>query len=50
MELYCGIGLHSNNSMILLIDDNVRLSSEKRLNNDLESIAEHHFLHNIPTS
>lgn len=38
MQLYCGIDLHSNNSMISLIDDNDQLISEKRLNNDLDAI------------
>lgn len=41
MQLYCGIDLHSNNSMISLIDDNDRLISEKRLNNDLDAIHLH---------
>ena len=41
MQLYCGIDLHSNNSLISLIDDNDRLISEKRLNNDLDAIHLH---------
>lgn len=41
MQLYCGIDLHSNNSMISLIDDNDRLISEKRLVNDLDAIHLH---------
>ena len=41
MTLYCGIDLHSNNSMISLIDETDRVVSEKRLDNTLEAI-EHH--------
>ena len=41
MQLYCGIDLHSNNSMISLIDDTDRLISEKRLDNNLEIITQH---------
>ena len=41
MQLYCGIDLHSNNSMISLIDDNDQLISEKRLNNELDAIHRH---------
>ena len=41
MRLYCGIDLHSNNSMISLIDEADRVVSEKRLDNKLEAI-EHH--------
>lgn len=41
MALYCGIDLHSNNSLISLIDETDRLISEQRLDNDLESITQH---------
>jgi len=41
MTLYCGIDLHSNNSMISLINDTDQLVSEKRLDNDFEAIATH---------
>lgn len=41
MKLYCGIDLHSNNSMISLIDESDRLVSEKRLNNHLDTIDQH---------
>ncbi len=41
MKLYCGIDLHSNNSMISLIDENDRLINEKRLDNDLSTIIQH---------
>ena len=41
MQLYCGIDLHSNNSMISLIDEHDRLISEKRLNNNLTDIHQH---------
>ena len=38
MALYCGIDLHSNNSVLSLIDETDRLVSEKRLDNNLELI------------
>ncbi len=41
MSLYCGIDLHSNNSVISMIDDTDRVISEKRVNNDLETITQH---------
>jgi len=41
MQLYCGIDLHNNNSLILLIDGTDRLISEKQLDNDVETIAHH---------
>lgn len=41
MSLYCGIDLHSNNSMVSLIDDNDKLISEQRLTNDLSTITTH---------
>jgi len=41
MTLYCGIDLHSNNSLISLIDDDNRLISEKRLDNNLQAIGQH---------
>jgi len=37
-KLYCGIDLHSNNSMAVLIDDEDRVVYEKRLPNTLEVI------------
>ena len=37
MQLYCGIDLHSNNSVISMIDDSDRVISEKRLDNDLDT-------------
>ena len=39
MELYCGIDLHSNNSLISIIDDTDRLISEQRLENNLDTIT-----------
>jgi transposase len=39
MQLYCGIDLHSNNSVVSLIDKNDRVICEKRLDNDLNVIA-----------
>ena len=41
MQLYCGIDLHSNNSVVSLINDEDQLICEKRLDNNLETI-EHH--------
>jgi len=41
MQLYCGIDLHSNNSVISLIDDTDKVISEQRLNNDLSTIITH---------
>ena len=41
MQLYCGIDLHSNNSVVSLINENDQLISEKRLDNNFEAI-EHH--------
>jgi len=38
MALYCGIDLHSNNSVISIIDDHDKLISEKRLANNLAAI------------
>lgn len=41
MQLYCGIDLYSNNSMVSLIDDSDKLISEKHLANDLSTITTH---------
>ena len=41
MQLYCGIDLHRNNSVVSLINDNDQLICEKRLDNNLE-IIEHY--------
>jgi transposase len=41
MQLYCGIDLHSNNSLISIIDDTDRLISEQRLDNHLDTITQH---------
>ena len=41
MQLYCGIDLHSNNSMVSLIDDTDKLISEQRLDNNLSTITTH---------
>jgi len=41
MQLYCGIDLHSNNSVISMIDESDRVISEKRLDNDLDIITQH---------
>ena len=39
MQLYCGIDLHSNNSLVSVIDENDKVITEKRLNNDLDLIS-----------
>lgn len=38
MSLYCGIDLHSNNSVVSIIDETDRVIKEKRLDNDLHAI------------
>ena len=38
MKLYAGIDLHSNNSMVVVIDEQDRVMYEKRLGNELERI------------
>ena len=40
MTLYCGIDLHSNNSVVAVLDEQDRTVYEKRLPNDLETITE----------
>lgn len=40
MTLYCGIDLHSNNSVISIIDENDKVCFEKRLPNDIIRILE----------
>lgn len=37
-KYYCGIDLHSNNSMVVLIDEEDRVIYEKRLPNELDTI------------
>ena len=37
-KLYCGIDLHSNNSVVVMIDDEDRVVYEKRLPNLLDTI------------
>ena len=39
MSYYCGIDLHSTNSVIVVIDDGDRIAFKRRLPNDLEFIA-----------
>ncbi len=38
MKLYCGIDLHSNNSYIVIIDENDKIVAEKKVVNDLKAI------------
>ena len=40
MKLYCGIDLHSNNSVIVLLDEADKVIYQKKLNNDLELILQ----------
>src|SRR5260370_10619493 len=40
MMKYCGIDLHSNNSVIVVIDDEDRVVAQKRLPNELARIVE----------
>jgi transposase len=40
MALYCGIDLHSNNSLVSIIDERDRVVYEKRLTNDLAVIRQ----------
>jgi transposase len=39
MELYAGIDLHSNNSMVVVLDETDRVVYRKRLRNDLDGIV-----------
>ena len=39
MSLYCGIDLHSNNSVVSIIDKHDRVINEKRLTNDMDTIV-----------
>jgi len=38
MKLYSGIDLHSNNSVVSVLDETDRIVYERRLDNDLERI------------
>jgi transposase len=38
MKLYCGIDLHSNNSVIVILDETDQMIYHKKLNNDLDQI------------
>ena len=40
MVLYAGIDLHSNNSMVVVQDEQDRVVGRKRLSNDMTSVAE----------
>lgn len=40
MQLYCGIDLHSNNSVVSVINDQDKIIREKRLDNDLGEISD----------
>ena len=37
---YCGIDLHSNNSVVTVTDEEDRVVAEKRLSNDLAKVVE----------
>ena len=38
MKLYCGIDLHSNNSVLTILDENDQIVYQRRLKNDLKKI------------
>ena len=40
MTHYCGIDLHSNNSVVAVLDEQDRAVYENRLPNDLDTITE----------
>lgn len=40
MKLYCGIDLHSNNSVIVILDEADKVVYQKKLTNDLEVILQ----------
>ena len=40
MKLYCGIDLHSNNSVVVILDEADKVIYLKKLNNDLFSILQ----------
>lgn len=40
MKLYCGIDLHSNNSVIVILDEADKMIYQKKLNNDLDIILQ----------
>ena len=41
MKLYAGIDLHSNNNVVVVIDEEDRVVYQKRLPNDLGVILQH---------
>ena len=41
MTLYCGIDLHSNNSLVSLIDNDDRVIREQRLPNELDTVVDY---------
>ncbi len=40
MKLYCGIDLHSNNSVIVILDEADKVVYQKKLANDLDLILQ----------
>jgi hypothetical protein len=40
MKLYCGIGLHSNNCVVVVSDEEDRIVLERRVRNGLSRIEE----------
>ncbi len=40
MKLYAGIDLHSNNSVVSVLDEQDRIIAERRMPNDLNAITE----------
>jgi len=45
MRLYCGIDLHSNNSVVVILDETDKMVYQKKLNNDLATILEQLFVY-----
>ena len=41
MQLYCGIDLHSNNSVVSVINEHDQVIKEKRLDNDIAVIEDY---------
>ena len=45
MKLYCGIDLHSDNSYVVLLDEEEKVVYQKRLSNDLALIVKELFVY-----
>jgi len=40
MKLYCGIDLHSNNSVVVILDEKDKVNYQKKLDNNLALILQ----------